>query len=45
MTGGSKEVVARKQGTTVLFQCPRLTKTNYTTWCIMIETMLRAYGR
>ncbi|XP_023754501.1 uncharacterized protein LOC111902925 [Lactuca sativa] len=40
--GGSKEVVA--QGTVVPFQCPKLTETNYTTWSIMIETFLRAYG-
>ncbi|XP_023742436.1 uncharacterized protein LOC111890561 [Lactuca sativa] len=39
---GSKEVVA--QGTVVPFQCPKLTETNYTTWSIMIETVLRAYG-
>nr|KAJ0224925.1 hypothetical protein LSAT_V11C100001310 [Lactuca sativa] len=39
---GSKEVVA--QGTAVPFQCPKLTETNYTTWYIMIETVLRAYG-
>nr|GEU28798.1 zinc finger, CCHC-type [Tanacetum cinerariifolium] len=44
MTKASKEIVVREQGTTVPFQCPGLTKTNYTTWSIMIETVLRAYG-
>nr|KAJ0193055.1 hypothetical protein LSAT_V11C800397060 [Lactuca sativa] len=39
--GGLKELVA--QGTDVPFQCRRLTETNYTTWYIMIETVLRAY--
>ncbi|KAL7611964.1 hypothetical protein Lser_V15G04969 [Lactuca serriola] len=40
--GGSKEVVA--QGTVVPFQCPKLTETNYITWFIMNETVLKAYG-
>ncbi|GJU32849.1 hypothetical protein Tco_1176438 [Tanacetum coccineum] len=44
MTKASKEIVVREQGTTVPFQCPGLTETNYTTWSIMIETVLRAYG-
>ena len=39
--GESNQVVV--QGT-VPFQCPKLTETNYTTWSIMIETVLRAYG-
>nr|GFA63872.1 zinc finger, CCHC-type [Tanacetum cinerariifolium] len=25
-------------------QCPKLTKTNYTLWSILVETVLRAYG-
>ncbi|GJV76892.1 hypothetical protein Tco_1508476 [Tanacetum coccineum] len=44
MTKASKEIVVREQGTTVPFQCPGLTETNYTTWSIMIEIVLRAYG-
>ncbi|GJX38653.1 hypothetical protein Tco_0251956 [Tanacetum coccineum] len=43
MTKASKEIMDREQGTTVPFQCPGLTKTNYTTWSIMIEIVLRAY--
>ncbi|GJS89530.1 hypothetical protein Tco_0772166 [Tanacetum coccineum] len=44
MTKASKEIVVHEPGTTVPFQCPGLTETNYTTWSIMIETVLRAYG-
>ncbi|PWA73811.1 zinc finger, CCHC-type [Artemisia annua] len=28
----------------VSLQCPKLTKTNYTTWPLMMETILKAYG-
>ncbi|GJW21980.1 zinc finger, CCHC-type containing protein [Tanacetum coccineum] len=44
MTKDKREIVVREQGTTVPFQCPGLSETNYTTWSIMIETVLRAYG-
>nr|GEX10715.1 zinc finger, CCHC-type [Tanacetum cinerariifolium] len=44
MTKDKREIVAREQGNTIPFQCPALTETNYTTWFIMIETVLRAYG-
>nr|GEZ21053.1 zinc finger, CCHC-type [Tanacetum cinerariifolium] len=44
MIKASKEIVVREQGTTVPFQCPGLTETNYTTWSIMIEIVVRAYG-
>lgn len=33
----------REQGNVPL-QCPRLTETNYTSWSILVETVLRAYG-
>nr|GEU92465.1 zinc finger, CCHC-type [Tanacetum cinerariifolium] len=44
MTKDKREIVACEQGNTVTFQCHALTETNYTTWSIMIETVLRAYG-
>ncbi|KAK1435289.1 hypothetical protein QVD17_01050 [Tagetes erecta] len=44
MAGDGKEIMVRDQGNNVPFQCPKLTETNYTTWSIMIETVLRAYG-
>ena len=44
MKDKSSALTTREQGTTVPFQCPGLTETNYTTWSIMIETVLRAYG-
>nr|GEU93349.1 zinc finger, CCHC-type [Tanacetum cinerariifolium] len=28
----------------VSLQCPKLTETNYTTWALMMETLLKAYG-
>nr|GEY84849.1 zinc finger, CCHC-type [Tanacetum cinerariifolium] len=28
----------------VSLQCPKLTETNYTTWALMMETILKAYG-
>ena len=28
----------------IALQCPKLTETNYTTWAIMMETILKAYG-
>ncbi|GKB85579.1 zinc finger, CCHC-type containing protein [Tanacetum coccineum] len=39
MTKDKREIVVREQGTTVPFQCPGLSETNYTTWSIMIETV------
>ncbi|KAJ9538324.1 hypothetical protein OSB04_031057 [Centaurea solstitialis] len=33
----------REQGN-VLLQCPKLTETNYTTWALLMETILKAYG-
>nr|XP_043615915.1 uncharacterized protein LOC122587815 [Erigeron canadensis] len=44
MSGEGKELAVRDQGTVVPFQCLKLTETNYTTWSIMIETVLKAYG-
>ncbi|KAL4564391.1 hypothetical protein LXL04_028455 [Taraxacum kok-saghyz] len=44
MVGGSKEVAQGTAGTVIPFQCPKFNYTNYTTWSIMIETVLRAYG-
>nr|XP_043625907.1 uncharacterized protein LOC122597373 [Erigeron canadensis] len=28
----------------IALQCPKLTETNYTTWAIMMETIMKAYG-
>jgi len=28
----------------ISLQCPKLTETNYTTWAIMMETIMKAYG-
>nr|GEW34230.1 zinc finger, CCHC-type [Tanacetum cinerariifolium] len=33
----------REQGN-VSLQCPKLTETNYTTWALIMETILKAYG-
>nr|GEV54989.1 RNA-directed DNA polymerase, eukaryota [Tanacetum cinerariifolium] len=43
MTGGASGSSVREQGNVPL-QCPKLTDTNYTTWALMIETILKAYG-
>ncbi|XP_071687040.1 uncharacterized protein [Rutidosis leptorrhynchoides] len=43
MAENDRSLTVREQGT-VPIQCPKLTETNYTTWSIMIETVLRAYG-
>nr|GEU70578.1 zinc finger, CCHC-type [Tanacetum cinerariifolium] len=43
MTGGASGSSVRKQGN-VLLQCPKLTYTNYITWALMMETILKAYG-
>ncbi|XP_071708518.1 uncharacterized protein [Rutidosis leptorrhynchoides] len=43
MSSSDGTLTVREQGT-VPIQCPKLTETNYTTWSIMIETVLRAYG-
>lgn len=36
-------LTVREQGNVPL-QCPKLTETNYTSWSISVETVLRAYG-
>nr|GEW21107.1 zinc finger, CCHC-type [Tanacetum cinerariifolium] len=43
MTGGASSSSVCKQGNVPL-QCPKLTDTNYTTWALMMETILKAYG-
>nr|GEW20186.1 zinc finger, CCHC-type [Tanacetum cinerariifolium] len=43
MTGGASGTSVREQGNVPL-QCPKLTDTNYTTWALMMETILKAYG-
>ncbi|GJU16238.1 zinc finger, CCHC-type containing protein [Tanacetum coccineum] len=43
MTGGASGSSVREQGNVPL-QCPKLTDTNYTTWALMMETILKAYG-
>nr|GEZ72554.1 zinc finger, CCHC-type [Tanacetum cinerariifolium] len=39
----SSSASVREQGN-ISPQCPKLTKTNYTTWALMMETILKAYG-
>ncbi|KAI3759529.1 hypothetical protein L6452_07414 [Arctium lappa] len=39
----SSSTSVREQGN-VLLQCPKLTKTNYTTWALLMETILKAHG-
>nr|GEZ54331.1 zinc finger, CCHC-type [Tanacetum cinerariifolium] len=39
----SSSVSVREQGNIAL-QCPKLSETNYTTWALMMETILKAYG-
>nr|GEU95377.1 zinc finger, CCHC-type [Tanacetum cinerariifolium] len=39
----SNSTIVRELGN-VSLQCPKLTETNYTTWALMMETMLKAYG-
>nr|GEV95915.1 zinc finger, CCHC-type [Tanacetum cinerariifolium] len=39
----SSSASVREQGN-ILLQCPKLTETNYTTWVLMMETILKAYG-
>nr|GEW65597.1 zinc finger, CCHC-type [Tanacetum cinerariifolium] len=43
MTGGASGSSVREQRNVPL-QCPKLTDTNYTTWALMMETILKAYG-
>ena len=42
MTKGESSTPTRDQN--IALQCPKLTETNYTTWAIMMETILKAYG-
>nr|GEZ85548.1 zinc finger, CCHC-type [Tanacetum cinerariifolium] len=39
----SSSASVREQGN-VSLQCPKLTETNYTTWALLMETILKAYG-
>nr|GEV91877.1 zinc finger, CCHC-type [Tanacetum cinerariifolium] len=39
----SSSAALREQGN-VLLQCLKLTETNYTTWALIMETILKAYG-
>nr|GFD16995.1 zinc finger, CCHC-type [Tanacetum cinerariifolium] len=43
MTGGASCSSVREQGNVPL-QCLKLTDTNYTTWALMMKTILKAYG-
>lgn len=43
MPGDASSSSVREQGNVPL-QCPKLTETNYTTWALMMETILKAYG-
>ncbi|KAJ9541475.1 hypothetical protein OSB04_027981 [Centaurea solstitialis] len=43
MAGNAGALTVREQGNVPL-QCPKLTETNYTSWSILVETVLRAYG-
>ncbi|GKD66729.1 zinc finger, CCHC-type containing protein [Tanacetum coccineum] len=42
MTKGETSTPTREQN--IALQCPKLNKSNYTTWAIMMETILKAYG-
>nr|GEW45124.1 zinc finger, CCHC-type [Tanacetum cinerariifolium] len=39
----SSSTTVREQGN-VSLQCPKLTETNYTTWALIMKTILKAYG-
>src|ERR1043165_8369819 len=39
----SSSISSREQGN-VSLQCPKLTETNYTSWALLMETILKAYG-
>nr|GEX14491.1 zinc finger, CCHC-type [Tanacetum cinerariifolium] len=39
----TQSAALREQGN-VSLQCPKLTETNYTTWALIMETILKAYG-
>ncbi|GJS25334.1 zinc finger, CCHC-type containing protein [Tanacetum coccineum] len=39
----SNSASVREQGN-VSLQCPKLTETNYTTWALLMETILKAHG-
>nr|GFA12382.1 zinc finger, CCHC-type [Tanacetum cinerariifolium] len=39
----SSNASVREQGN-ISLQCPKLTETNYTTWALMMETILKVYG-
>ncbi|KAK9047932.1 hypothetical protein SSX86_033106 [Deinandra increscens subsp. villosa] len=41
---GGALVTTGNQSNNISLQCPKLTTTNYTSWSIMVETILRAYG-
>ncbi|GKD66774.1 zinc finger, CCHC-type containing protein, partial [Tanacetum coccineum] len=40
----TRTLTVREQGSNASLQCPKLTETNYTSWSILVETVLRAYG-
>ncbi|GKA22080.1 hypothetical protein Tco_0708042, partial [Tanacetum coccineum] len=42
MTKGETSTPTREQN--IAIQCPKLNESNYTTWAIMMETILKAYG-
>ncbi|GKA49369.1 zinc finger, CCHC-type containing protein [Tanacetum coccineum] len=42
MTIGETSTPTREQN--IALQCPKLNESNYTTWAIMMETILKAYG-
>ncbi|KAK9073456.1 hypothetical protein SSX86_007780 [Deinandra increscens subsp. villosa] len=44
MAANDGVVAVRDQGSNVSLQCPKLTETNYTSWSILVETVLRAHG-
>ena len=44
MKDKSSALTVRDQGSNAPLQCPKLTETNYTSWSILVETVLRAYG-
>jgi hypothetical protein len=44
MADGSTAIVQSNYHGSIPLQCPKLTGTNYTSWSIMVESILQAYG-
>nr|GEY81211.1 zinc finger, CCHC-type [Tanacetum cinerariifolium] len=44
MNNNTSNITSVRELGNVSLQCPKLTETNYTTWALMMETILKAYG-